>query len=152
MLGSKRRDNSVDSRLKYSLGWPVLKGMRFHMPFSRSLQHSDRLRHVESTVLSVRCVCVLFYSDDVVRLRCLENGLEEEKKVVRSGKDIDILRWDFFGAKKLIGSNAHQSFTARSLYQTTMSLQRLIRRLQFASTRLGRCAARNSNSDLFDEY
>ena len=60
MLWSNRRDNIVDSRLKYSLGWPVLKGMRFHMPFSRSLQHSDRLRHVKSTVLLIECVCVLF--------------------------------------------------------------------------------------------
>ncbi len=88
MLGSNRRDNNVESRLKYSLGWPVLKDMRCRMPFSRSLQHSDRLRHIESTVLSDEFVCLLF-----VRL-CSATSLSgkwvvEGKKRVRSGRNIE---------------------------------------------------------------
>lgn len=95
MLGSNRRENTVDSRLKYSLGWPVPKGMRFRIPFGRSLQHSDRLRHVESTVLLIECVCVLF-----VKI-CSATSLSGkwvvgEKKRVRSGRKA--IRWDFFGA------------------------------------------------------
>ena len=80
MLGSNRRDNNVDDRLKYSLGWPVLKGMRLHMPFSRSLQHSDRLRHIESTVLSVECVYVLFVQLCSCDFVVWENGLWEERR------------------------------------------------------------------------
>ena len=134
MLWSNRRDNIVDSRLKYSLSWPVLKGMRFHMPFSRSLQHSDRLRHVESTVLLIKCICVLFVK------MCSATSLSGKwvvrgKKRVRSGRRA--IRWDFFGASNFLTgiqlAQCHQSFTARKLLPNDMSFQHLIRRLQSTS-------------------
>lgn len=128
MLWSNRRNNNVDSRLKYSLGWPVLKGMRFHMPFSRSLQHSDRLRHVESTVLLVECLCVLF-----VKI-CSATSLSgkwvvEEKKRVRSGRKT--IRWDFFFGANIFLTGiqlAHMPaiLHRQKLLPNYMSFQRLI--------------------------
>ena len=120
MLWSNRRDNNVDSRLKYSLGWPVLKGMRFHMPFNRSLQHSDRLRHVESTVLLIECVFMLFvkmYSATSLSGKWVVGG----KKRRRSERKA--ITWDFFLAliisfRESDWLKSRKSFTARSFYQT----------------------------------
>lgn len=110
MLGSNRRDNNVDGRLKYSLGWPVLKGMCFHMPFSRSLQHSDRLRHIESTVLSVECVRVLVFK--ICSMTSLSGKwVVRGEKRVRSGRkghnsqSTLVVWWDFLALINLIGSN-----------------------------------------------
>ena len=55
------------------------------MPFSRSLQHSDRLRHIESTLLSGVFVCMLFvkmYSATSLSGKCVVGG----KTRVRSGR------------------------------------------------------------------
>ena len=41
---------------------------------------------------------------------------------MRSGRKVDMV--GFFGANKIIGSNGITPFTARSLYQSTMSPQR----------------------------
>lgn len=151
MLWSNRRDNIVDSRLKYSLGWPVLKGMRVHMPFSRSLQHSDRLRHVESTVLLIECVCMLFVK------MCSATSLSGKwvvrgKKRVRSGRKA--IRWDFFGASNFVTGiqlaqmpsilHRQKAFTKLHVIPTSHTAPTT----SFLHKR--RCAVRDGKSDVCD--
>ena len=80
------------------------------MPFSRSLQHSDGLRHVESTVLWDECVCVL-----LVKM-CSATSLSgkwvvEEKRESEERTEDHKVGYFFFGANNFlwwnsIGSNA----------------------------------------------
>lgn len=108
------------------------------MPSSRSLQHSDRLRHVESTVLLIKYVCMLFLKMCSATSLSVEWFVEGKKRMRSGRKGITSLRVGFFLALMIFFRESnwlkwHQSFTARSFLPNCMSFQRLIRRRRFYS-------------------
>lgn len=91
------------------------------MPFSRSLQHSERLRHIESTVLLIECICVLFvkmYSATSLSGEWVVGGKKRKREERTEGHKVKVGL--FLALTILLGEfnwlKCDDSFTARSFY------------------------------------